>query len=57
MIQTDERRKSYHEYYTGQAWGDAKNYDLCLNVTDLGVDGALAVIGTYLQQSGIEAGK
>ena len=57
MIQTDERRKSYHEYYTGQAWGDAKNYDLCLNVTDLGVDGALAVIETYLQQSGIEAGK
>lgn len=57
MSQTDERRKSYHEYYTGQTWGDAKNYDLCLNVTDLGVDGALAVIETYLQQSGIEAGK
>ena len=55
MAQTDERRKNYHEYYTGQAWGKAKYYDLCLNVTELGMDGTIAVIEAYLQQAGFEA--
>ena len=52
MIQTDERRKTYHEYYTGQDWGKAKHYDLCLNVTELGVEGAIAVIEAYLEKTG-----
>ena len=43
---TDERRRAYHLRYTGQDWGYAGNYDLCLNVTRLGLDGVLAEIET-----------
>ena len=27
------RRASYYNYYTENRWGEAKNYDLCLNAT------------------------
>lgn len=43
---TDERRRAYHMRYTGQDWGYAGNYDLCLNVTRLGVEGVLDEIDT-----------
>lgn len=29
--EADEMRSRYHEYYTGQPWGQADQYDLCLN--------------------------
>ena len=29
--ETNDNRKTYHKYYTGQEWGQAENYDLCLN--------------------------
>ena len=28
---TDRRRKQYHNYYSGETWGLADNYDLCLD--------------------------
>ncbi len=34
----DKRRKNYYEYYTGQKWGYAHNYDICLNSSILGVE-------------------
>lgn len=43
---TDERRRAYHMRYTGQGWGYAGNYDLCLNVTRLGIEGVLDEIET-----------
>ena len=30
---TDKQRASYYNYYTENRWGEAKNYDLCLNAT------------------------
>lgn len=33
----DRARASYYNYYTENRWGEAKNYDLCLNAA-LGVD-------------------
>lgn len=47
VARTDERRRAYHKYYTGQEWGQAQYYDLCLNVSKLGIDGVLAMIETY----------
>ena len=29
----DKQRASYYNYYTENRWGEAKNYDLCLNAT------------------------
>lgn len=47
--ETNDNRKTYHKYYTGQEWGQAENYDLCLNVAKLGVDGVIAMIDSFIQ--------
>ena len=41
---TDKKRASYYNYYSSKKWGDAKSYDLCLDSSKLGVDGAIEVI-------------
>ncbi|MCD7725693.1 MAG: cytidylate kinase-like family protein [Clostridiales bacterium] len=40
----DKARKKYCEYYTGQVYGDARNYDLTLNTETLGIDQAVELI-------------
>ena len=47
--ETDERRSRYHKYYTGEEWGYAGNYDLCLDVSVLGIQGVMDVIDTYIK--------
>ena len=49
----DQRRRTYHKYYTGEIWGMADNYDLCIDVTELGVKGAVAMVGAYIDLLGI----
>ena len=31
LSKNDKKRASYYNYYTENRWGEAKNYDLCLN--------------------------
>ena len=33
----DKDRAKYYEYYTSQKWGDIRNYDLCVNTTDIDI--------------------
>ncbi|MBQ1962114.1 MAG: cytidylate kinase-like family protein [Clostridia bacterium] len=33
----DKNRAKYYEFYTGQKWGYRKNYDLCVNTTDVSI--------------------
>lgn len=35
----DARRSTYYNYYTQRTWGDAANYDLCVNSSRLGIEG------------------
>lgn len=44
----DQRRRTYHKYYTNEVWGMADNYDLCIDVTELGVQGTVAMVSTYI---------
>lgn len=46
---TDKRREAYHNYYTEMSWGEAKNYDLCLNSSKTGIDGAVDIILRYIE--------
>lgn len=46
---TDKRRASYYNYYTDMKWGEAKNYDLCINSSKTGVDGAVELMETYIR--------
>ncbi len=43
----DESRRAYHNYYTGETWGDAANYDLCIDSNRIGFDNATATIIKY----------
>ncbi len=49
IAQTDEYRGKYYEYYTGQNWMDAQNYDLSLNSAVLGFEGTTNAIEAYLK--------
>ena len=44
MKRMDATRKSYHNYYCSGKWGDSRNYDLCINSSNLGVDGVVDII-------------
>lgn len=44
VTRTDKRRAAYYEYYTAQKWGVAGNYDVCLDSSAFGEDGAVALI-------------
>ncbi|MBQ8689707.1 MAG: cytidylate kinase-like family protein [Clostridia bacterium] len=41
---TDKRRSSYYNFYTGNKWGKFDNYDMAINSSTLGIDGAVDVI-------------
>ena len=40
----DKRRKRNYQHYTGRTWGDAANYDICLNTGKIGIDQAVEII-------------
>lgn len=46
--ETDERRKRYHQYYTGEEWGYAGNYDLTMDVSELGIQGVINVVDAFI---------
>ena len=48
MQKIDKYRADYYNYYTGQIWNDALNYDLCLDSEKLGFDGCAKAIKAYL---------
>ena len=41
---TDKRRSSYYNFYTGNKWGKYDNYDIAINSSTLGIDGAAELI-------------
>ncbi len=41
---TDKRRASYYNFYTGNKWGKYDNYDMALNSSSFGIDGAAEII-------------
>ena len=40
----DRHRANYYGELDGKVWGQADNYDLCLNVSVMGEDGAVFMI-------------
>lgn len=44
MIKTDKRRAAYYNYYSGEKWGRADNYDLSINSGAVGIEGAVDLI-------------
>ncbi|MBS7009708.1 AAA family ATPase [Anaerostipes sp.] len=46
----DKTRESYYNYYTGQKWGDVKNYDLALNMGKISFEEAADLILSYIEK-------
>lgn len=45
LIETaDKKREKYYDYYTNSKWNDVKNYDLVLDISKTGIDGAVEKI-------------
>ena len=44
MVKTDKRRSSYYNYYSNKKWGDPKSYDMCINSSAVGQEGAVDII-------------
>jgi len=40
----DNQRKNYNKFFTDKVWGAPENYDLMLNTSTLGYEGAAAAI-------------
>lgn len=49
LKEVDKDRGSYYKYYTDQIWGEAENYDLCIDSSRIGVAGSVQVIKAYLE--------
>lgn len=51
IAKTDKDRAYYYRYFTDKKWGEASNYDLCINGGKLPViDDAVEVIAAYLER-------
>ena len=44
----DKKRKEYYQFYTGNEWGKPKNYDLCLNSGNLGIEECVEIIANLV---------
>ncbi|MBQ8892129.1 MAG: MATE family efflux transporter [Bacilli bacterium] len=45
----DKLRKNHYEYFTGVAWKDINNYDLCIDTSSVGIDDAINIIESYVK--------
>ncbi len=52
--EVDKDRSSFYRYYSDQTWGDAQNYDMCINSSKLGVEGTVQVILDYIKARGLQ---
>lgn len=50
MKKKDATRKAYHNYYCDGKWGDSRNYDLCINSSNIGIEGTADVILKFIEQ-------
>lgn len=46
---TDKVRANYYSFYSGQKWGYAQNYDLCLDSSKLSTDKIVKIIKAYME--------
>ena len=48
----DKNRANFYKHYSGNNWGSMKNYDLMINTSFVGVDGAVEIIKSALRAKG-----
>lgn len=48
--QMDKQRRKFYEYYTDNKWGARDSYDLLINTSSSGIDGAVEIIKTFINE-------
>ena len=51
LAEKDKRRKVNYQHYTGRNWGDAQNFDVCLDSSKLGVEQCADIIVDIINRS------
>jgi len=51
LQEKDKRRRVNYQHYTGRSWGQAQNYDICLDSGRLGVEQCAEIIINIMQNS------
>ena len=46
---TDKKRASYYNFYSGKKWSDVDSYDLAINSSITGIDGAVELIKNLVE--------
>ncbi len=49
IAKRDKKRLNYYNYYSSKKWGEAKSYDLCIDSSEVGIDGAITVIKAFIE--------
>lgn len=49
IAKSDKKRANYYNYYSNKKWGAAATYDLCINSSLTGVDGAVDLIMKFIE--------
>lgn len=52
IIKADKSRRSFYNSYGKDGWGEAANYNLCVDSGDLGIENSAAMILHYLKLKG-----
>lgn len=50
VLQTNKKRKTYHNYYCEGKWGDSRNYELSINSSKLGISATADIIEDYIRR-------
>ncbi len=50
MKRHDKNRRSYHNTHCDIAWGDSRNYDICINSSRLGEEKIAEYLAEYIRQ-------
>ena len=50
ILQAEEKRASYYNYYTGKTWGAAESYDLCIDSSLLGLEETEKLIADFIRK-------
>lgn len=49
ILRIDKARSEYYHHFTDEKWGYSKNYHLCIDSSEVTVDGAVDLIVKYLE--------
>ena len=52
----DRGRANYYNYYIGHNWGEMRRYDLTLNSSITGIEGAVELIAALVRIRGMQDG-